>query len=55
MKPVVDKELEEFRSQMEVPSKFDDGFTWSSLIASLFVALLMVPGAMYMQLLAGIG
>lgn len=55
MKPMVDKELEEFRSQMEVPSNFEDGFTWSSLIASLFVAMLMVPGAMYMQLLAGIG
>ncbi len=51
----LDKELESYRSLMEVPSTFYDGFTWSSLIGALFVALLMVPGAMYMQLLAGYG
>ncbi|MCK5850318.1 MAG: peptide transporter [Kiritimatiellae bacterium] len=51
----VDKELEEFRSQMEVPSTFEEGFTWTSLVAALFIAMLMVPGAMYMRLLAGIG
>lgn len=50
-----DKELEEFRTQMEVPSTFEEGFTWTSLVAALFVALLMVPGAMYMQLMAGMG
>lgn len=52
---VLDKELEEFRSQMEVPKTFEEGFSWASLVAALFVALLMVPGAMYMQLLAGMG
>ena len=50
-----DKELEEFRSLMEVPSTFEDGFSWTSLVGALFVALLMVPGAMYMGLLAGGG
>ncbi|NQT20277.1 MAG: peptide transporter, partial [Planctomycetes bacterium] len=49
----IDKELEEFRRVMEVPSTFEDGFRWSSLMGALFVALLMVPGAIYMGLLAG--
>jgi hypothetical protein len=48
-----DRELEEFRSLMEVPSTFLAGFNWSSLFGALFIALLMVPGAIYMQLLAG--
>jgi len=51
----IDKELEEFRRVMEVPSTFEEGFRWSSLLGALFVALLMVPGAIYMGLLAGIG
>ena len=49
----IDKELEEFRNVMEVPSTFEEGFRWSSLLGALFVALLMVPGAIYMGLLAG--
>jgi len=49
----IDKELEEFRRVMEVPSTFEEGFRWSSLLGALFVALLMVPGAIYMGLLAG--
>lgn len=50
-----DKELEEFRRIMEVPSTFEDGFSLSSLLGSLFVALVMVPGALYMELVAGMG
>jgi len=50
-----DKELEQFRNMMKVPSTFEDGFSWTSLVGAFFIALLMVPGAMYMQLLAGIG
>ncbi|MGI6356147.1 MAG: peptide transporter [Lentisphaerae bacterium] len=51
----VDRELEEFRRIMEVPSTFEEGFRWSSLFGAIFVALLMVPGAIYMGLLAGTG
>ena len=53
MPPRVDKELEEFRSLMEVPSSFEEGFNWSSLFGAIFIALIMVPGAIYMGLLAG--
>jgi hypothetical protein len=55
MPPHLDAELEEFRRVMEVPSQFEEGFRWSSLVGALFVALLMVPGALYMSLLAGAG
>lgn len=48
-----DKELEVFRRQMEPPETFEDGFSWSSLLGAIFVGILMVPGAMYMTLLAG--
>jgi hypothetical protein len=49
----LDFELEEFRSLMEVPSSFEEGFNWFSLAGVLFIAVLMVPGAIYMNLLAG--
>lgn len=50
-----DKELEEFRNLMEVPTTFEDGFRGSSLLGAIFVALIMVPGSLYMELLAGFG
>jgi len=50
-----DKELEEFRNLMKVPSTFTDGFSVAALIGALFVAMVMVPGAMYMTLMAGQG
>jgi hypothetical protein len=49
----VDRELEEFRGLMEVPSSFEEGFNWSSLFGALFIAFIMIPGAIYMGLLAG--
>ncbi|MEM6459893.1 MAG: hypothetical protein AAF710_10945, partial [Planctomycetota bacterium] len=49
----VDRELEEFRSLMEPPGTFADGFSWAAFFGALFVALLMVPGSIYMTLLAG--
>jgi MFS family permease len=51
----IDRELEEFRGAMEVPSRFEEGFNWSSLFAAIFIAMLIMPGAMYMSLLAGQG
>jgi hypothetical protein len=49
----LDREVEEFRGIMEVPSTFDEGFTWPSFIGAVFVAMVMVPGALYMTLVAG--
>jgi hypothetical protein len=50
-----DKELQEFRNLMTPPEEFADGFKFSSLLGALFIALMMVPGGIYMQLVAGIG
>ena len=49
----VDRELEQFRNLMQPPSTFEDGFTWPAFFGALFVALVMVPGAIYMALTAG--
>lgn len=51
----VDAELEQFRSLMSVPSKFEEGFNWTSLLGAVFISLLMVPGTLYMGLIAGEG
>ena len=51
----IDKELEQYRSLMSVPDTFEEGFSLSSFIGVLFIALIMVPGAIYMGLLAGAG
>jgi len=51
----LDKELEQFRNIMKPPGTFGEGFSWTSLVGAIFIALLMVPGAMYMSLLAGLG
>ena len=50
-----DRELEQYRNLMLPPDRFEEGFRWSSLAGALFIAFLMVPGAMYMQLVAGFG
>lgn len=48
-----DEELEEFRQLMQPPGSFQDGFSWAAFLGALFVALLMVPGSIYMTLIAG--
>ena len=48
-----DPEVEEFRGLMTAPGKYEDGFSWAALLGALFVALLMVPGSVYMMLIAG--
>ena len=51
----LDKELQEYKNLMEVPSHFDDGFTLSAFFGAIFIAIVMIPGAVYMQLIAGVG
>ena len=52
---IKDKELQEFQSIMEVPSHFEEGFNFSSFLGTLFLAIVMVPGCLYMELVAGMG
>ena len=51
----IDKELEQYRNLMTVPDRFEEGFSLSSFVGVLFISLIMVPGAIYMGLLAGAG
>ena len=51
----VDQELEMYRDLMQVPDTFEEGFSWSSMLGAMFIGLVMVPGALYMGLLAGEG
>ncbi len=50
----VDNEYEEYRRLMTPPGSFEDGFSWTAFVATLFVALLMVPGSIYMTLISGL-
>ena len=50
-----DKELNQYRNLMKPPGTFEEGFKWSSLVGALFIGLVMVPGSIYMHLLAGLG
>jgi len=47
------QELEEYRSLMEVPSEFEEGFTLKAFLGVLFVAFIMIPGNMYLKLMIG--
>lgn len=48
-----DQEFETFRDLMKPPDRFNEGFSWESFVGALFVGAAMVPGAIYMTLLAG--
>jgi len=50
-----DTELEEFRNLMMPPDTFEEGFDWIAFLGALFVAAMMVPGSIYMTLIAGQG
>ncbi len=51
----LNKELKEFRQIIKPPKVFNDGFNWSSILGAIFIGLMMVPGAVYMGLVAGEG
>ena len=54
-RPYVDRELEEYRSLMEVPSTFEDGFNRRTIIGALFICFIMIPSSIYLGLVAGVG
>ena len=41
MAKILDKELESYRNLMLPPDKFEDGFTWQTIIGAIF--LLFIP------------
>ena len=48
-----DREIQEFRDLMKPPERFEDGFSFKSVVGAVFVGIIMLPGAMYMGLVAG--
>ncbi|MBM3278021.1 MAG: hypothetical protein FJY95_08060 [Candidatus Handelsmanbacteria bacterium] len=47
------QEIEDYRGLMEAPTTFEDGFTIKAVLGVLFVAFIMVPGNMYLNLMIG--
>jgi hypothetical protein len=54
-KIVLDAELEVYRSVLETPTEFKNGFTWVAIAGAFFCGLLMMPGAIYLSLMTGGG
>ncbi len=50
-----DKELELYRSLLEEPTEFKNGFTWVTVAGAFFCGLLMMPGTIYLSLITGGG
>ncbi|MDD5708066.1 MAG: peptide transporter [Kiritimatiellae bacterium] len=50
-----DRELEQYRNLMRPPEKFEDGFTWRTVLGALFLGFIMMPGSMYLALVVGTG
>jgi len=55
MSSAQDKELQQYRDLVQVPSKFEDGFGIRAVIGAIFLGMLMIPGSIYMQLFMGQG
>jgi len=48
-----DRELQEYRAVMEPPDRFEDGYNWKTLLGAIFIGFIMMPGAIYLGLVAG--
>lgn len=49
-----DAELEAYRKLMVPPETYGEGFTPRSILGAFFVGLIMMPGAIYLGLIAGV-
>jgi hypothetical protein len=49
----LDPELELYRGLMEQPDHFEEGFDIKAIIGAIFVGFVMMPGAIYLGLVAG--
>lgn len=48
-----DPELREYRQLMTPPTEFEDGFNWKTVIGAFFIGFVMMPGSIYLGLVAG--
>lgn len=47
------EELAEYRSLMEEPETYRDGFGWKTVLGAFFIGFVMMPGAIYLGLMVG--
>lgn len=47
------EELAEYRSLMEAPEQYHDGFGWKTVLGALFIGFVMMPGSIYLGLVVG--
>lgn len=47
------QELAEYRSLMETPDEYKDGFGWKTILGALFIGFVMMPGSIYLGLVVG--
>ncbi len=45
--------MQEYRDLLEVPTEFQDGFGWNTVIGIFFCGLIMMPGGIYLGLMTG--
>ncbi len=50
-----DNELEQYRTILDEPTEFKNGFTWVTVAGAFFCGLLMMPGSIYLSLMTGGG
>ncbi len=48
-----DKEVETYRTLLETPDKFEDGFNTTTIIGLFFCGIVMIPGSIYLGLMTG--
>jgi hypothetical protein len=51
----MDQEMEIYRSVLETPTDFKNGFSWVAVAGAFFCGLLMMPGSIYLGLMTGGG
>jgi hypothetical protein len=49
------EEINEYRDLLQAPHQYEEGFTRNTLAGVLFIALIMLPGQMYLGLVTGLG
>ena len=50
-----DNEIEQYRTLIEAPRQFSEGFGWTTVLGILFSGLVMMPGGIYLGLMTGTG
>ena len=48
-----DAEVERYRTLLDTPTEFKEGFGWTTVIGIIFCGLVMMPGGIYLGLMTG--